>query len=338
MNKLIVILFLTALLFIAPLFTAAQQPTAAPVGTVFPLRQTPVHDPVLIKEGDTFYIFSTGRGINVYSSKDLKNWTKEKPVFENAPEWAVKAVPEFKNHIWAPDISFHNGLYYLYYSVSAFAKNTSCIGVAVNKTLNKFSPDFGWTDKGKVVQSVPERDMWNAIDPNLIFDEKGVPWLSFGSFWEGIKLVKLDADLVRIAEPQVWHSLARRTRDADIADTQPGSGAVEAPFIFKKGGFYYLFISVDYCCRAEKSDYKIAVGRSENLTGPYLDKKGIDLLKGGGSIVRQGDEKWFGVGHNAVYPANGKDYLIYHGYDAEDKGKSKLLIEELLWTADGWVK
>ena len=337
MKKIIILSFLTVY-FLTAALTKAQPPTVAPVGTVYSQRQTPVHDPVIIKEGGTYYIFSTGRGINVYSSKDLKNWTKEKPVFENAPEWAVRAVPEFKNHIWAPDISFHNGLYYLYYSVSAFAKNTSCIGVAVNKTLDKSSPDFGWTDKGKILQSVPERDMWNAIDPNLIIDEKGTPWLSFGSFWEGIKMVKLDADLTRIAEPQVWHSLARRKRDADIPDTQPGNGAVEAPFIFKRGAFYYLFISTDYCCRAEKSDYKLVVGRSEKLTGPYLDKKGIDLLNGGGSIVRQGDENWYGVGHNAVYQVDGKDYLIYHGYDAKDKGKSKLLIEELSWTADGWVK
>ena len=63
---------------------------------------------------------------------------------------------------------FTMGLYYLYYSVSAFGKNTSCIGVATNKTLHPSSPDYKWTDHGKVIQSVPGRDMWNAIDPNLV--------------------------------------------------------------------------------------------------------------------------------------------------------------------------
>ena len=333
MNKLIILFLL-----ITSLSAAAQQPMISPVGTTFPQRQTSVHDPVMIKEGHTYYIFSTGTGINVFSSKDTKNWTKEKPVFDKAPAWTFAAVPEFNSHIWAPDISFHNGVYYLYYSISSFAKNGSSIGVAVNKTLDKTSPDFGWIDKGKVVQSVPERDMWNAIDPNLTIDENGTPWLAFGSFWEGIKLVKLDADLLRIAEPQVWHSLARRRRDDSLADTVPGNGAVEAPFIFRKGAYYYLFISVDYCCRAEKSDYKLVVGRSEKITGPYLDKNGVDLMRGGGTILRQGDKNFYGVGHNAVYRADGKDYLIYHGYDVDDKGKSKLLIEELSWTVDGWLK
>src|SRR6478609_11678557 len=94
-----------------------------------------VHDPVMIKEGNTYYLFCTGQGISVFTSTDLKNWKPSKAVFEKAPEWAVKAIPGFKGHIWAPDIIYQKGQYYLYYSVSAFGKNTSCIGVATNTTL-----------------------------------------------------------------------------------------------------------------------------------------------------------------------------------------------------------
>ena len=101
----------------------------------------PVHDPVIIKQDSMYYIFCTGRGISVWSSTNMKEWKREKPVFDTLP-WAVQAVKGFTNHIWAPDISFYNGLYYLYYSVSAFGKNTSCIGVATNKTLHLSSPDF----------------------------------------------------------------------------------------------------------------------------------------------------------------------------------------------------
>src|SRR5687767_10566209 len=147
----------------------------------------PVHDPVMIRQDSTYYLFCTGRGISVWSSVNMKNWKREKPVFDTLP-WAVQTIKGFRNHIWAPDISYHNGLYYLYYSVSAFGKNTSCIGVATNKTLHPASADYKWTDHGKVIQSVPGRDMWNAIDPNLIKDEKGTPWLVFGSFWNGMKL------------------------------------------------------------------------------------------------------------------------------------------------------
>ncbi len=128
-----------------------------------------VHDPVMIKAGDTYYLFCTGMGISVYSSRDMKQWNKEKPVFDTAPLWAVNTIPDSKRHIWAPDISFHNGQYYLYYSVSAFGKNTSCIGVATNTTLNPTDKNFKWVDHGKVIQSVPGRDLWNAIDPNLAY-------------------------------------------------------------------------------------------------------------------------------------------------------------------------
>jgi len=325
--------------FAVSMLLASAQGRPDSVGTVKPARQTSVHDPVMIKEGNTYYLFCTGFGISVFTSTDLKNWKKEKPVFTAAPKWAVEAVPGFRGHIWAPDISFHNGKYYLYYSVSAFGKNTSCIGVAVNKTLDASSPDFKWEDQGKVIQSVPGRDMWNAIDPNLIFDENNIPWLSFGSFWNGIKLVKLNSDLKSVAEPQKWHTVASRSRNFANADTSAGNAAIEAPFIFKKGEYYYLFVSWDYCCQAEKSDYKVVVGRSKNVTGPYLDKNSVSMTFNGGSLIVQGDSKeWFGAGHNSVYNFDGKDYIIYHGYDALDKGRSKLLISELEWDNEGWPR
>jgi arabinan endo-1,5-alpha-L-arabinosidase len=78
------------------------------------------------------------------------------------------------------------------------------------------------------------------------------------------------------------------------------------------------------------------VGRSEKVAGPYIDKDGVRMDKNGGSLVLQGDANWHGVGHNAVYNSDGKDYLIFHGYDAKDKGRSKLRIEELRWDEAGW--
>ncbi|WP_245705530.1 arabinan endo-1,5-alpha-L-arabinosidase [Chitinophaga filiformis] len=310
---------------------------SVPAGTEFTTRNTPVHDPVMITEKGTYYLFCTGNGISVFSSRDMQHWHKEASVFSSAPEWAVKAVPGFKGHIWAPDISYYNGRYYLYYAVSAFGKNTSCIGLAVNKTLDPSSPDYKWEDKGKVIQSVPGRDMWNAIDPNLVLDEGGTPWLSFGSFWEGIKLVKMARDLQTVSEPEEWYTIARRPRDFNTPDTSAGNGAIEAPFIFRKGKYYYLFVSRDYCCRAEKSTYKVVVGRSEKVQGPYLDRQGVPLQLDGGTLVIQGDGvNWYGAGHNAVFSESGKDYLLLHGYDAHDRGRSKLLLKEISWDTDGW--
>jgi len=294
----------------------------------------PVHDPVMIKQDSVYYLFCTGRGISNWSSKDMTNWIQEKPVFDTLP-WAVQTIKGFRNHIWAPDISFHNGLYYLYYSVSAFGKNTSCIGVATNKTLHPGSADYKWTDHGKLIQSVPLRDMWNAIDPNLVTDEKGTSWLVFGSFWNGMKLVKLNSDLKSVAQPDQWYTVASRQRNYILPDSVAGDAAIEAPFIFKKDNYYYLFVSFDYCCRGEKSTYKMVVGRSEKVEGPYTDRDGVPMNLGGGSTVLEGDKNWNGVGHNAVVAADGSDFLIFHGYDAGDKGKSKLRIEKISWLG-GW--
>lgn len=295
-----------------------------------------VHDPVVIKQGDTFYLYCTGRGIDCYSSKDLKNWEKEPSVFSEKPEWTDTVVPGFRNHIWAPDISFHNNTYYLYYSVSAFAKNTSAIGVATNVTLNPKDENYKWIDHGIVIQSIPNRDLWNAIDPNLVFDENNIPWLSFGSFWDGLKIVKLNSDLKSIAEPQEWHTIARRERSFELKDTNPGDAALEAPFIFKKNGYYYLFLSWDLCCRGKNSTYKVVVGRSDKATGPYYDKDGKSLFEGGGTLVAEGNENWFGVGHNSTYTFNDKDYMFYHGYDAHDNGRPKLIVSELDWDDELW--
>ncbi len=300
----------------------------------------PVHDPVITRQDSTYYVFSTGQGINVYSSTDMKHWKKESPVFSSAPQWAVQTIPGFRGHIWAPDISYHNGTYYLYYSVSAFGKNTSCIGVATNKTLNPAAPGFKWIDHGKVIQSVPGRDMWNAIDPNLVRDEKGVPWLVFGSFWNGMKLVQLDTSLKSVAQPEQWYTVAARKRDFVLPDSVAGDAAIEAPFIYRHGKYFYLFTSFDYCCRGEKSTYKMVVGRSEKVQGPYVDKDGVPMNLGGGSTLLEGDKDWNGVGHNAVAGFNGTDYLVFHAYDAADKGRSKLRFEKLAWINDwpvvGW--
>lgn len=290
-----------------------------------------VHDPVIIRQDSMYYIYCTGQGIAAFSSPDKKHWKQLMPVFNEAPAWAVKAVPGFKGHIWAPDISYHNGQFYLYYAVSAFGKNISCIGLATNKTLDPSSVNFKWIDHGNLIQSVPGRDMWNAIDPNLIVEKNNTGWLAFGSFWNGIKLVKLDSTLAAIARPETWFTIASRKRTSTLDDADPGDAAIEAPFIYQHHNFYYLFTSFDYCCRGEKSTYKMMVGRSEKVTGPYIDKDGVALTNGGGSVVLEGNKDWHGVGHNAVAAFNGIDYLIFHGYDAADKGKSKLRIEKLVW-------
>jgi len=298
--------------------------------------QVSIHDPVMAREGDTYYLFSTGPGITFYSSKDMKNWRLRGRIFPGDPAWAKRVAPSFNGHIWAPDIVKQGGKYYLYYSVSAFGKNTSAIGVTVNRTLDPGSPDYRWDDQGIVLQSVPSRDLWNAIDPAVIVAGDGTPWMSFGSFWSGLKLVKLAPSLTALAEPQEWHSIARRERSVLVPDTMAGPAEIEAPFIFRKGEYYYLFVSWDKCCRGKDSTYKMVVGRAKNITGPYLDRTGQDLAAGGGSLLLAGDREWAGVGHNSAYTFDGKDYLVFHAYENADNGLQKLKIAEIQWDADQW--
>lgn len=320
--------------------------TAAVVGAQTGITDVPVHDPVIIRENGTYYVFATGMGIAVWSSPDLQHWNHEKPVFDAPPAWAVEAIPTFKGHIWAPDISFHEGTYYLYYSISAVGKNTSCIGVATNETLDPRSPKFKWIDHGKVIQSIPGVTNWNAIDPNLVTDESGKPYLVFGSFWDGLKLARLSEDRFRLAEQtEQLPTVASRKKDPAAANPpavgenpkDAGGNAIEAPFIYRHGKYYYFFASIDYCCKGPKSDYKMIIGRSETLPGPYVDKEGKRLDRGGGTILLAGDQHWYGVGHNAVANFDGVDYLVFHGYDAADpRGRSKLRIEKLGWDDKEW--
>jgi arabinan endo-1,5-alpha-L-arabinosidase len=298
--------------------------------------QVDVHDPCMAKEGDTYYLYSTGPGITFYSSTDMKTWKLRGRVFQGEPSWARGVASRFNGHVWAPDIVAHQGKYYLYYAVSGFGQITSAIGVTVNKTLNPDSPDYRWEDKGIVVRSVPGRDLWNAIDPSVIADEDGTPWMAFGSFWSGVKLVKLDSSWTALAEPQEWQSIAKRERSVLVDDSEAGPAAIEGPSIFKKGDYYYLFVSWDLCCRGKDSTYKIVVGRSKTLRGPYLDKEGRSMAQGGGSLLLGGNRDWYGRGGSSAYSFDGKDYIVFHAYEAADNGLQKLKIAEMAWDELQW--
>ncbi|MDL4843261.1 arabinan endo-1,5-alpha-L-arabinosidase [Aquibacillus rhizosphaerae] len=287
------------------------------------------HDPVISKEGNTWYVFHTGRGVQIKSSEDGSNWKAEGSIFETLPEWCKAYVPEKdEESLWAPDISLHNGIYYLYYSVSTFGKNTSAIGLVTNTTIDPNHPDYDWKDHGHVIHST-EEDNYNAIDPNLIVDEQGKPWLNFGSFWSGNKLIELDPKTMKPKEGAELLSISSRTE-------QPNT--IEAPFIVHRHGYYFQFVSFDFCCRGVESTYNIVVGRSKDITGPYFDKDGVSMMEGGGTQIDAGDDRWIGPGHCAVFFSGDGDssILVNHAYDALNEGKPTLQIRPLYWDADNW--
>jgi len=273
--------------------------------------------------------------VPVKCSADLLNWQRCGFVFEELPEWAPVEIPGTRG-IWAPDISYFNGRYHLYYSVSTFGKNDSAIGLATSKTLDSDSNDYGWTDHGMVVRSTRGEDDFNAIDANIAIEDENSIWLSWGSFWGGIKMRKIEPETGMLSTVDTTlYSLASRPRIGEH-QTPPIEGALEAPFIVKHGRYWYLFVSFDLCCRGTDSTYNIVVGRSQKITGPYVDKNGTPMLEGGGSVVLEATTpNWRGPGHNAVFTnEDGTDYLVFHAYHGQT-GRSELKISTLVWEK-GW--
>lgn len=303
------------------------------------------HDPSIAKDVDTWYLFGTANGpirkgeLPIRCSNDLHVWKMCGYVFDKIPEWITKENPRTKE-LWAPDISYFNGEYHLYYAFSVFGKNTSGIALLTNKTLNPKSADFHWIDRGLVLRSRLEDD-FNAIDPNLVLDEKGQPWLSFGSFWTGIKMRRIDAKTGLLsADDAKLYSLATRKRPDNPPPNPPGLPsdwqAVEAPFIIRHGDFFYLVVSFDLCCRGTKSNYKTMVGRSRSVTGPYVDAAGTPMLEGGGTPLLLGNKRWLGPGGESLLQQKDGDIIVFHAYDGAS-GDAYLQISTIAWV-DGWPK
>jgi arabinan endo-1,5-alpha-L-arabinosidase len=288
-------------------------------------RGVRVHDPsTIVKCKEHYWVFYTGRGIPSYRSIDMVEWEAGPPVFEAAPAWVPEAVPENRNmYFWAPDIICVNGQYLIYYSVSSFGKNTSAIALATNSTLNPQDPKFRWTDGGIVIQSRLTNE-FNAIDPALFRDQNGTLWMSFGSFWSGIKMIELDpATGKRITPDSPIYALAHH-------DT------IEAPFLYHQGGRYYLFVNWGICCRGTNSTYEIRVGRADTVTGPYRDREGRDLLFGGGTRLLGTEDVFIGPGHAGIWHENGKHWLSFHFYNGAQRGLSTYAIRPLSWDNQGW--
>lgn len=287
------------------------------------------HDPVVALEDGVYHAFSTGMGLQHATSKDLKTWAVlAKPVLDPIPEWTRDSVRGFKSHVWAPDVIRYRGKWWLAYSCSVFGKNRSVIGLA---SRDKLGGDEPWHDEGMLVRSHEGIDNWNAIDPNFVIDGDDSPWLVWGSFWDGIQLARLDSTM-HLANPSCQRTMARRYTDYEGMENP-----VEAPFIFRHGDYYYLFVSWDYCCQGMKSTYKVVVGRSRNIEGPYLDATGKDMAQGGGTLVIEGDKREFeAAGHCSVYRFADNDYFFCHGYSVALDGTSILITRKIAWDSDGW--
>lgn len=276
------------------------------------------HDPSLIKESNgLWWAFMTGQGIGVKYSSDGLYWTQGVQVFGSELSWWRTYAPNMgSNDVWAPDCFYYRGRYWLYYAVSEFGTNKSAIGLTSCTSI----VGGDWRDDGLVL-STNTSSAANALDPNVFLDASGKAWLVYGSWFDGIKVVRLqDSDM----KPTGTHyAIARK------------SGGIENADIVYYGGYYYLFVSTGVCCNGTSSTYKIAYGRSTSLTGPYYDQSGVSMLNGGGTVLDAGNSRWVGPGAQDIYKHSGGYALIRHAYDATDNGTPKMLINDLYFS-NGW--
>ena len=315
-----------------------QGPQALSLSGDYPIT----HDPSIAHEGSTYYVFATTSNpaegqFPIRCSHDLLKWKLCGFVFSSIPAW-IHEVSPVTRELWAPDISYFQGKYHLYYAYSAFGVNTSGIALATNTTLDPESPKYQWHDEGLVLKST-RADNFNAIDPNIVLDKNGQPWLSFGSFWGGIKMRRIDPVTGKPSptDPKLY-SLAARAMPALPDPPKPGLPAdwqaIEAPFVVHHGDYYYLFVSFDLCCRGTKSTYRTMVGRSRKVTGPYVDADGKPMLEGGGTQLLAANSRWVGPGGESVLQRPEGDVIVFHAYDAVT-GKPALQISTLTWQ-NGW--
>lgn len=277
---------------------------------------TSVHDPSVIRRPDgTYLVAGTGDNIPLKTSSDRISFRDAGVAFPDGAPWTAGYTAGGAG-LWAPDLSFHGGQFYLYYSASTFGSQRSAIFLATSPTGDAGS----WTHRGLVVETAPGSD-WNAIDPNLLVTDEGW-YLSAGSFWSGIKQFRLTPGTGMLADPSF----------TDIASR--GGGPIEAPLVVKRGSFYYLWVSFDLCCRGANSTYRTMVGRSTSPQGPFLDRLGVDLRSGGGTQVLAGHGNVHGPGHVSVFADADRDVLAYHYYDAT--GVPRLGLNVLDYDADGW--
>lgn len=269
--------------------------------------QVQIHDPsTIVHCGGKYYTFGTGGSTLV--SED--GWT-----------WARGVRPARSG--MAPDIIQIGDRYYMYVARNIGAQPRADINLIWSRTLDPSSPEYKWEEGGVVASSDGLEDC-NAIDPGLFLDPAdGRLWLSYGSYFGYIRLVELD--------PKTGQRANSEAAPVNIAIN------CEASIIIKREGWYYLLATHGSCCRGADSGYNIRVGRSTEVTGPYLDHTGTPMLMGGGKLFVTSRGRVIGPGHfGLIDQGDGVEKFSCH-YEADlDRGGASVLdIRPLLWR-DGW--
>ena len=304
-------------------------------------------DPAVIKAKDGYwYAYGTTDPLRegertrhiipISRSTDLVNWTYVGDAFteQTLPGWADAAAGAA---LWAPDIRYLDGTYYLYYVVTQTTEtpepNDNAIGVATSD-----SPTGPWKDSGDPVvgprrgnSGNPGDFLW-TFDPSQFTALDGTRYLYYGSYYGGIWVTELNEDATEAVGPQTQVAIDNR---------------YEGAYVIHHGGWYYLFASEANCCAGPTTGYSVFAGRSRSPRGPFVDRDGISLLAnrvGGTIVVTPNGNRWVGTGHNAVITdLAGQDWFVYHAIDRSDPfldepygiNERPMLLDRLDWIG-GW--
>lgn len=304
----------------------AAYPSPATVNVSYTAPDTStigIHDPSMLKVGSGYALYSTHGLLHAHASTDRMNFADSGYALTALPAW-TNAYTGASGDLWAPDASYHSGSsnpYWLYYAASTFGSANSAIGLAYSASGTPGT----FVDSGGAIYTSANCAGSNAIDPASIVDASGNAWLVFGSWSNGIHIVPVD-NATGVPTGAACTQLAYH----------PSGTGIEGSSIYSHGGYYYLFASIDTCCDGDSSTYRIIVGRSSSITGPYTDRGGIALTAGGGTIVLSAHGNVNGPGGESLFSDTDGDILVYHYYDGNNNGYPALGINVLGWTSDGW--
>lgn len=285
-----------------------------------PTGSIDVHDPVMAKEGNRYYIYHTGVNIPVKTSTNMVNWSNAGVCVNENGTWHRDLAPDRAGNIWAPDISYRDGKWWLYYSVSNGGSPNSVIGLLTSPSL----ANPVWTNQGVVVSSPTTFPGFEhcSIDPNFVEDTAGNAWLAWGSL-RRTNIIQLDRQTGKVPAGALPIRLAQNAAASEQ----------EGVFIVYSRGWYYYFCSWDRCCWQNPTNYNMRFARSRSVTGPYVDRGGVRTLEGGGTLLDDGSG-WAG-GHAGLYKENGQFYILYHVYRT-DTHRSILDIRPIFFDGQDW--
>ena len=291
-------------------------------------------DPSILRVGDDYYIatstFEWFPGVQIHHSRDLVNWRLFTRPLNRAGQLNMLGDPDSCG-IWAPCLSYADGLFWLIYTdVKRYGRAT--VGGASGASLRDYhnflvtSPraDGDWSDPVYLNSS--------GFDPSLFHDDDGRKYL-VNMLWDHRPGNNRFAGIV-LQE----YSVKERKLVGKRTNIFKGTpiGFTEAPHLYKRNGWYYLITAEG----GTGWGHAVTMARSRELTGPYELHPDTYIL----SARHRPDVELQRAGHGSlVETPDGETYMAYLcGRPLRNRGRCTLgretAIQKMVWGEDDWLR